>query len=297
MTEQSPLQAALSRAKELQLESDGSMKAQMGEIVQLLKQAVDPSGTDADEDKGIVTEETSAEVQEVIGMYSQFISVMVHELRKPMTSIRGYSDMLSKNVVGELNDMQMQFAQTIRNNVISMEALIADISDLTKMRVGRIKAESKMDLAKNIIMEIEKNTKELAEAKDQKLVFEVPDGLPMLNIDGTRVKQALRKLVENAIKYTPEGGNITVTASGEGDKLRIKVVDDGVGMEEAEIERLGELWFRGDDPVVTNQKGYGLGIPIAFECMRLVEGELFYESKKGEGSTFGLLVPAMNMGG
>jgi signal transduction histidine kinase len=293
MTDQNPLQAALSRAKELQLESDGSMKAQMAEIVQLLNEAIEPSEGDA----GVLTEDTLPEVKEVIGMYSQFISVMVHELRKPMTSIRGYADMLSKNVVGELNDMQMQFAQTIRNNVISMEGLIADISDLTKMRVGRIKPEPKMDLAKNLIMEIEKNTKEMAAAKDHTLVFEVPDGLPMLNIDGTRVKQALTKLVENALKYTPEGGKITVTASGEGDKLRIQVVDNGVGMADEEIARLGELWFRGDDPIVTNQKGYGLGIPITVECMRLVEGEFFYESKKGEGSTFGIVLPAMSMGG
>lgn len=289
MTDQNPVQAALSRARELQLESDGSMKAQLGEIVQLLSQNSDSNSSDT----GIVSDDTPEAVLEVIGMYSEFISVMVHELRKPMTSIRGYSDMLSKNVVGELNEMQTNFIQVIRNNVISMEYLIADISDLTKMRVGRIKAEPKMDLAKNMLMEVEKKVKELAEEKDHEITFEVPDGLPLLNLDSTRAIQAITKLVENSVKYTPEGGKITVRAENHEGKLKVSVIDNGVGLSEEELGRLGELWFRGDDPVVTNQKGYGLGIPIALECMRIIEGELSWESKKGEGSTFSVILPAM----
>lgn len=292
MSEQNPLQAALSKATELQLESDGSMKKHMTEIVKLLQQAATPEeGEDGIEKT--VADETLAAVEEIQRTYSQFISVMVHELRKPMTSIRGYSDMLTKNVVGELNDMQMQFANTIRNNVISMERLIADISDLVKMRVGRIYAEPKMDMAKNILLEVEKNTREMAEEKSHQLTFEVPDGLPLLNLDSNRVKQAIIKLVENAIKYTNEGGEITVTATKVEGGMEVRVKDNGVGLSPEELERLGELWFRGDDPVVTNQKGYGLGIPIVQECMKLVAGRLFFESEKGSGSTFGVFLPGM----
>ncbi|PJF44208.1 MAG: hypothetical protein CUN55_05190 [Phototrophicales bacterium] len=294
MTEQNPLQAALAKATEMQLESDGSIKQNLAEIVKLLQQAVSSASEDAAAEK-TVAEETAAAVEEIQRTYSQFISVMVHELRKPMTSIRGYSDMLTKNVVGELNEMQMQFAMTIRNNVISMERLIADISDLVKMRVGRIRAEPKMDMAKNILLEVEKNTRELAAEKSHELIFEIPDGLPLLNLDSTRVKQALTKLVENAIKYTENGGRIVVTATAVEGGIEIRVKDNGVGLTPEEVERLGELWFRGDDPVVTNQKGYGLGIPIVQECMRLVNGRLFYESEKGVGSTFGIFLPAMSM--
>ncbi len=291
MTEQNPLQAALAKATEMQLESDGSMKQNIAEIVKLLQQAVN-NEQDPSIEK-VLSDEAAAAVEEVQRTYSQFISIMVHELRKPMTSIRGYSDMLSKNVVGELNDMQMQFATTIRNNVISMERLVADISDLVKMRVGRIRAEPKMDMAKNILLEIEKAAREQAVEKSHEVVFEVPDGLPLLNLDSTRVKQALHKLVENAIKYTEDGGKVTVTASKVEGGLEIRVKDNGVGLSPEELERLGELWFRGDDPVVTNQKGYGLGIPIVQECMKLVNGRLFYESEKGVGSTFGIFLPGM----
>ncbi len=233
-------------------------------------------------------------VDGITEMFSQFISVMVHELRKPMTSIRGYSDMLDKRVVGELNEMQGQFVSTIRNNIISMEHLLSDISDISKMRTGRIRAENKMDLAKNLIMDVEKKTKEQAEERKHQLVFDVPDGLPLLNLDSLRASQALVKLVENAIKYTPEGGAIKVTVKPVEGGMEITIDDNGVGLKPDEVDRLGELWFRGDDELVTSQKGYGLGIPITFECMKLVNGRLTYKSEKDVGSSFTIFLPGMS---
>ncbi|NDJ86282.1 MAG: HAMP domain-containing histidine kinase [Chloroflexi bacterium] len=289
MVDHEPLHTALMLAKDLQLHTEGSMRNSLNEIVQLLNRALDGHGGASEGDSALA----SASGSEDGTNYTQFISFMVHEIRKPMTSIRGYADMLDKRVVGDLNDMQGQFVSTIRNNVISMERLVADISDLTKMRSGRIRAENKMDLAKNILMDVEKQVVELAAERSHELIFDVPDGLPLLNLDGNRAKQALVKLVENAIKYTPEGGHITVVARPVEGGLEVIVQDNGVGMTPEELDQLGELWFRGDDPLVTNSKGYGMGIPIAFECMRLVNGRLFFESVKGHGSTFGVFLPGM----
>ncbi len=303
MSNQNSVQAALDLAKELQVQNTGSLRDSLAELVKLLTDvAEEPTQATSDESSGeeVATADVSQDeslevtVQEIQNMYSQFISFMVHELRKPMTSIRGYADMLDKRVVGELNDMQGQFVSTIRRNIISMEKLIADISDYTKMRNGRIKADPKMDLAKNVLLDVQKQTAELAEERSHNLQFEIPDGLPLLNLDSNRLKQALIKLLENAIKYTPEGGHITVTARPVEGGMEIVVKDNGVGLHPQELDRLGELWFRGDDELVTNSKGYGLGIPIVQECMVLCDGRLFYESEKGVGSTFGVFVPGMS---
>lgn len=274
MTQQEPLHTALNLAQELQGLTEGATNEKVTELVQLLTKALEP-------------------VEESDFTLGKFVSIMVHEIRKPMTSIRGYADMMDKRLVGELNEMQGQFIATIRRNVISMEKLVSDLSDYTKMRTGRIKAESKMDMAKNILLAVEKETKELATEHKHELVFEIPDGLPILNLDGNRAKQALIKLVENAIKYTPEGGHIIVRAQPVEGGLEIVVKDNGVGMTAEELARLGELWFRGDDELVTSTKGYGLGIPIVLECLRLAGGRLFYESEKGVGSTFGVFLPGM----
>ncbi len=225
---------------------------------------------------------------------ASFVSVLVHEIRKPMTSMRGYSDMLDKRLVGELNDMQGQFVSTIRNNVLSMEQLVSDISDIVKMRTGRVGADVKMDMAKNVLMAVEKDNGDFAKERGVELEFDVPSGLPILNLDSGRATQAVNKLVNNALKYTPEGGKVTVSAAPVEGGLEIYVQDNGVGLHPEELAQLGDLFFRGDDELVTNSKGYGMGIPIVIECMKLVEGRFFYESEKGKGSKFGIFLPGMS---
>ncbi|MBZ0304861.1 MAG: HAMP domain-containing histidine kinase, partial [Anaerolineae bacterium] len=260
------------------LEVSADQQTRLMEIKQLLEQQQD----------------AQQKLDETIKEHGQFISFIVHEIRKPMTTIRGYSDMLVKKVVGDLNAMQDQFINTIRNNVISMDNLLSDISDLTKMTTGRMQPEPKMDLFKNIGMKLEKEFTEKAEARQVKLTFDIPQGLPMLNLDSGRVERALSKLIDNAIKYTPEGqGEVVVSAASDNGKLRVTVKDNGIGISESDQQHLGELFFRGDHEQVLQTKGYGMGIPIVVECMKMVDGELSWESKEGEGASFSLLLPAM----
>lgn len=232
-------------------------------------------------------------IEDLMQTNAQFVSVMVHEIRVPMTSIKGYSDMLAKNVVGELNEMQTQFVETIRSNVSRMERLVADISDISKLRSGRMRLEPKMELYKNIAMQVEKNTRDLAAQHDRTLVFDTPSGLPLLNVDGERLAQAITKLVINAIQYTPDGGTVTVRAEDAGGKLKVSVIDNGIGLSEEEKTRVGELFWRADNDHVRSFKGHGLGLPIAMGLVELIGGEFFFESEAGEGSTFGFVVPGM----
>lgn len=276
----SHLTQALELLSTLQVSAD--QQPRLMEIQHLLEQAQQEN------------DELHQKLDETIKEHGQFISFVVHEIRKPMTTIRGYSDMLVKKVVGDLNAMQDQFINTIRNNVISMDNLLSDISDLTKMTTGRMLPEPKMDLFKNISMKLEKEFAEKAEARQVKLTFDVPQGLPMLNLDSGRVERALSKLIDNAIKYTSEGqGEVVVSATSDNGKLRVTVSDNGIGISESDQQHLGELFFRGDHEQVLQTKGYGMGIPIAIECMKMVNGELSWESKEGQGTSFSLLLPTM----
>lgn len=222
---------------------------------------------------------------------SEFISHMVHEVRKPMTSIRGYADMLK--VMGTLNEQQIQFLGTIRTNVLSMEALVTDISDIAKLKSGRVKPEPKMEMFKNMSMQLEKDFKELVESRQITFEVDIPSGLPLLNLDSARALLAIRKVLENAIKYTYPNGKVTLRAVGEGNELVVTVQDNGVGISSQDQARFGELFFRGDNELVMQTKGYGLGIPIALECVALVGGKMTWKSTVGEGSTFEIRLPAM----
>lgn len=281
----SPLQAARSLVGTLRSQADGEIAQRLEALDRLLASAQQRGeGQDA--------AELRARLAEEIATNAKFVSVMVHEIRVPMTSIRGYSDMLAKNVVGELNDMQRQFAETIRSNVIRMEHLVSDVSDISKIHSGRIRLEPKMDMYKNIAMQVEKETAELAAEHNHTLVFETPDGLPILNLDSERLIQALKKLVVNAIQYTPDGGTITVRAEPDDGKLKVSVIDTGIGMTAEELTHVGELFWRSESEHVRSFRGHGLGLPIAIGFIELMGGAFFFESEPGKGSVFGFTVPA-----
>lgn len=225
---------------------------------------------------------------------SEFLSTAVHEFRIPLTSIRGYSDMLAKNVLGELNEQQAQFMEIIRTNVLRLDHLISDVSDLGKLRGGRLHLEPRMDMAKNILLMAQKDLEPLAEERQSHLVFEVPEGLPLLNVDGKRVAQALGNLIRNALQYSPEGSTVTVTASAEAGNLRVLVKDSGVGMTPEEQTHLGEPFWRSDNEVIRSVKGHGLGYAVAAGIVALMGGTMHVESAPGVGSTFGFTLPGMS---
>ena len=208
---------------------------------------------------------------------SEFLSTAVHEFRIPLTSIRGYSDMLAKNILGELNEQQAQFMDIIRTNVLRLDHLISDVSDVGKLNSGRLHVEPRMDLAKNILLMSQKELEPLAAEGEIALVFDVPDGLPLLNVDGKRVAQALSNLVRNAVQYSEAGSTVTVTASAEAGGLRVLVVDTGVGMTPEEMTHLGEPFWRSDHEVVRSVKGHGLGYAVASGIVALMGGTMHVE--------------------
>lgn len=235
----------------------------------------------------------SPEIADYKREQAEFMSTAIHELRVPMTSILGYADMMNSSTMGELNDMQKQFLQTIRTNARRMQGLLTDVSDVSKVRGSTLKIATKMDMLKNIAMRVEKDMQPLAEQTNRKLVFDIPQGLPILETDGEMLAKALNKLVENGLRYTQEGGTVTVSASSEGSDLLIKISDDGIGMNSEEIAQLGTLYFRADHDHVRQYKGSGLGIPITYGIIQLLGGNITVESTPEAGSTFVIRLPGI----
>jgi len=226
---------------------------------------------------------------------AQFISHAIHELRTPMTSIRGYADMLVS--MGKLEDMQKQFMETIRTNARRMEGLLTDVSDMSKLRGGTMRYTLKMDMFKNIAMMIEKQMGSLAESMGRTLTFDVPQGLPLLNTDGELLAKAVGKLVENALRYCDPDKDacaVMVTARGENNTLIIAVSDQGVGMAPNDLAELGTIYFRANDDLVRTYKGSGLGVPIAYGIVTLLGGTIAVESTVSAGSTFTIRLPGMS---
>jgi signal transduction histidine kinase len=236
------------------------------------------------------------ELDGMIHKAASFNSMMVHEIRKPMTSIRGYADMLAKpGMIGPLNEMQQNFIDTIRANVIRMEGLVSDISDLSKLSYNRIRLDNKMTTFGQIMMEVQKVTEPLSKEFDPTTVtLEVPQGLPILTVDAVQLSKVIINLMRNALQYTPKGGAVTLKAERlENNMLKVSVADNGVGMKPEEVARLGEPFFRGDNELVLNSRGYGMGIPVALGFLDLMGSKLDVVSTPGGGSTFSFQIAGM----
>lgn len=246
----------------------------------------------ADGDDGAAPAASSADLEAYQKEQAEFMSIAIHELRVPMTSIRGYADMMG--TMGELDDMQKQFLETIRNNARRMEGLLKDVSDISKLRGGTLQVKPTMDMFKNIAMRVEKDMMPVAEEMGRTLTFDMPQGLPLLNTDGDLMAKAIGKLVENALRYTKEDGVVTVRGEGEGNLLRIIIEDNGIGMSPEDMAQLGTLYFRSDDDYVREYKGSGLGVPIAYGITELLGGTVQVNSSLGEGTSFTLTFEGMS---
>lgn len=291
-----------------------SLKSRLAEIAELLDQASAPQ-PETSSGSGSVAEPATATpppveapapgseagaLQEQIDQHKQqatsFNSLMVHEIRKPMTAIRGYVDMLAKpGMIGTLNEMQQQFIDTVRVNAIRMESLVTDISDINKLTYDRMVLDPKMTTYSQILLDINKQMEPLLKEYGHTFNIESGPDLPVLNVDSKQIAKVLMHLLRNAVYYTPKSGAITLKAERAGNDLKVTITDTGIGMKPEDIARLGEAFFRADHELVTGTKGYGLGIPVTMGFLKLMKTNLQVESNGESGFTASFTIPGMDM--
>jgi signal transduction histidine kinase len=241
-----------------------------------------------------------AQVQEADIAKSDFISFVSHELKTPMTSIRGYTDLLIGGAVGAVNDAQENFLGTIRANVTRMATLVSDLADISRIEAGHLRLEYAAveipDVVDETIRSMEHNIKE----KNQALEIGYGENLPSAWGDRTRIGQVLTNLVSNAYKYTPDDGIITIRADqvqnqwdseGAPDIILLAVTDNGLGMTLEDQAQIFTKFFRSPDPDARQSPGTGLGLNITRNLVEMQGGKIWFESEYGKGTTFFFTVP------
>jgi signal transduction histidine kinase len=222
---------------------------------------------------------------------NEFISIVTHELRLPMTSIKGYTDLILAGMVGPLNEQQLDFLQIVKRNLDRMSILVRDLSDINRIESGRMKFEYDQFSLAETLDDVLDSLRESIDARQQKMTVELTGSLADVYADQNRISQVLTNLISNANKYTPDGGEITVQVQQNGRFARVNVIDNGFGISEEDQAKLFTQFFRSESEEVREQTGWGLGLSIVKKIVEAQGGEISCESQLGRGSNFTFTVP------
>jgi signal transduction histidine kinase len=222
---------------------------------------------------------------------TQFLRAMSHELRTPLNAISGYTEILEMGIRGVVNPAQVKDLGRIKRASAYLLRLINDV--LTIARLEGARPLHLISIAVNpVLAEVEEFCILQAKANGLTLTAVPCDHQIFATADAERFQQILLNLITNAVKFTPKGGNITVTCDDDTDAVRVRVTDSGVGIRSLDIDRVFEPFVQIDRHLTTaTQQGVGLGLSISRELARAMSGDLTVESTEGVGSTFTLTLP------
>ena len=236
-------------------------------------------------------EQQNRAIQEANRLKSEFVSMVSHEMRTPLTSIQGYVYLLLDGASGDLLEEQRQFLAIVHDNSGRLLSLITDLLDLSRIEAGRLELDLEHVDLRAAIQGVAETMRPLIDAKRQTLTLDVPPTLPTAWADPERVVQIVTNLVSNANKYTQDGGHIWISARPAEDGVEVAVRDDGLGLSEEEQAHLFSRFFRARSALVQRTSGTGLGLAIAQSLATMQGGTIRVVSAPGQGSTFTVMLP------
>jgi signal transduction histidine kinase len=243
--------------------------------------------------------ETAAEANRA---KAEFMAVMSHELRTPLNAISGYADLLTMGLQGPLTEEQRQYVSRIQRNEEHLLTLIDEVLGFARIEAGQLSVVTEVVPVQQVIESIE--TLIETELRKKNLAFNTVacDGSLLVRADPDKLRQILLNLLMNAIKFTDSGGAISVGAlpyhnggpaeHDDGSMIRIWVRDTGIGIPAGQIERVLEPFFQVDRGTTRRYPGVGLGLSIARDLARAMNGDLHLESVPGQGTTAELTLPS-----
>jgi signal transduction histidine kinase/CheY-like chemotaxis protein len=221
---------------------------------------------------------------------SDFLASMSHELRTPLNAVIGFSEVLLERMFGDLNERQADYVQDILEAGRHLLALLNDVLDLSKVEAGRMELDITTFPAADAIQGVLALVREAAGQRGVDLRFDSVDAPTHITADELRLKQVLLNLIGNAVKFTPEGGSVTVRAWTGGPEVMVTVTDTGIGIAESDRSRIFDSFQQGARSA-SSSEGTGLGLTLSRRIVELHGGRMWLESEVGLGSTFGLALP------
>jgi PAS domain S-box-containing protein len=232
-----------------------------------------------------------AEAREAVRLRDEFLSVAAHELKTPVTALMGYAQVLHRRMTREqrLSERDQRALMVVVEQSGRLSRLIGSLLDISRMQTGIFEIELQPFVLGPLIYRVAEET--LPTLQNHVLRLEVDEAPLIINGDAMRVEQMLRNLVQNAIKYSPDGGTITLRATAQDGQIVISVSDEGIGIPASALPRLFQRFFRAGNAEATSISGMGIGLFVVKEIATRHGGSVGVRSVEGEGSTFTVSLP------
>lgn len=221
----------------------------------------------------------------------EFISIASHQLRTPLTSIKGYSSLLLEDGMGKMKPEQRNAVQLMFESSERMSSVVADLLNLTRLHTGKLRLErTQVNLADIVGSEIEGFRSQL-DSRDITLVVELMESMPVVEADETKLRQVIKNMLYNAMFYTLNGGTIKVLAGADSQKVVFQVVDNGIGISQSDQKHMFRKFYRAKNAQHLRPDGTGVGLYISKKIVETHGGAIIFKSRPARGSTFGFSLP------
>jgi signal transduction histidine kinase len=230
-------------------------------------------------------------LKELDATKDEFISMASHQLRTPLTTIKGYLSMILEGDMGKVKKEQEEMIQQAFDSAQRMVYLIADLLNVSRLQTGKFVIDNHPTNLAEVVEGEVKQLHEQALARKIMLAFKKPSDTPVLNLDETKIRQVVMNFLDNALYYTPTGGSVSVELKTTADSVTYAVTDTGVGVPKDVQHHLFSKFYRADNARKMRPDGTGLGLYMAKKVIVAQGGAIIFKSVEGQGSTFGFSFP------
>lgn len=234
---------------------------------------------------------SNARLRELDEAKDEFVSMASHQLRTPLTAVKGYISMLSEGDAGATTPEQQKMLDAAMMSAQRMVHLIADLLNVSRMKTKKFVINHRESYLPDVVHSEIGQLKDGAKAKHIRLEFDKPQRFPVLSLDEVKLRKVIMNFLDNAIYYTPERGHILVELKNKKDSVEFKVKDNGIGVPASEKHKLFTKFYRAENARRARPDGTGLGLFMAKKVVTAQGGDIIFESSEGKGSVFGFRLP------
>ncbi len=231
------------------------------------------------------------EAQQALQIRDDFLSIAAHELKTPITAITGHLQLMQRRAErnNSLSERDQRALRTLNEQTLRLNRLIHTVLDISRLQIGQLAIEHAPLNLQALVQQVVETT--AATAERHQLALHIPDHAVTVVGDEVRLEQVLQNLIQNAIKYSPEGGPIEITLAEQPDAVTLTVTDHGIGIPDGALEHLFACFYRAANVAGTHISGMGVGLYVVKEIVALHGGSIDVRSAENQGSTFALSLP------